>query len=42
MHEKKVEHNVQLQIAKAKQKWIVEYQNEREKKREYIKKHLLA
>ena len=31
-----------LKMAAAKQKWVVEYQGEREKKREYVRQHVLA
>ena len=29
-------------MANAKKKWLIEYQQEREKKREYIRQHVLA
>lgn len=41
-HETKTDRESQLKMANAKKVWLLEYQVEREKKREYIKEHVLA
>lgn len=41
-HETAVDKLSQLQMANAKKKFLLDYQQEREKKREYIKLHLVA
>ena len=41
-HEEAVEKVSALLMANAKKKWLIDYQQEREKKREYIRQHLTA
>jgi len=36
-HENRVDQESQLKMANAKKKWLIEYQAEREKKREFIR-----
>lgn len=31
-----------LKMASAKKRWVIDYQTEREKKREYVRQHVLA
>jgi hypothetical protein len=37
IHDKKVEQETQLKMANAKKRWLIDYQQEREKKREYCR-----
>ena len=41
-HENRVDQESQLKMANAKKKWLIEYQAEREKKREFIRQNVLA
>ena len=41
-HENRVDQESQLKMANAKKKWLIEYQAEREQKREFIRQHVLA
>ena len=41
-HELKVDRDSQLKMANAKKTWLIEYQDEREKKREYIRQKVSA
>ncbi len=36
-HESKVDQESQLKMANAKKRWLIDYQADREKKREYIR-----
>ena len=41
-HERRVDQESQLKMAHAKKKWLIDYQVEREKKREYVLQHVAA
>ena len=41
-HENRVDQESQLKMANAKKRWLIEYQAEREKKREFIRQNVLA
>lgn len=41
-HESKVDRDSQVKMANAKKAWLMDYQEEREKKREYIRQHVTA
>lgn len=41
-HEVMVEKEANIKMANAKKKWLIEYQAEREKKREYIRENVAA
>lgn len=41
-HEQKVDRDSQLKMANAKKSWLIDYQEEREKKREYIRQNVTA
>ena len=41
-HEMQVEKEANIKMANAKKKWLIEYQAEREKKREYIRENVNA
>lgn len=41
-HENRVDQESNLKMANAKKKWLIDYQAEREKKREFIRQNVLA
>lgn len=41
-HEMKVDRESQVKMANAKKSWLIDYQEEREKKREYIRQNVTA
>ena len=41
-HESKVDKQAHVMMANAKKSWLLDYQEEREKKREYIRKNVVA
>lgn len=41
-HEAKVDRDSTVKMANAKKAWLMDYQEEREKKREYIRQHVTA
>jgi len=41
-HDRAVDDEAALKMAHAKKKWLLDYQEEREKKMVYVKQHLLA
>jgi hypothetical protein len=41
-HKNKADHESALKMATAKKKWVIDYQTEREKKREYVRQHVVA
>ena len=41
-HRGKADHESALKMATAKKKWVIDYQIEREKKREYVRQNVLA
>lgn len=41
-HEHKVDRDSNVKMANAKKSWLMDYQEEREKKREYIRQHVVA
>lgn len=41
-HENRVDQDSHFKMANAKKKWLIDYQQEREKKREYLRQHVTA
>jgi len=41
-HTEKVNRDSALLMANAKKRWLIDYQQEREKKREYVKQYVIA
>ena len=41
-HEGRTDKETQLKMANAKKAWLMDYQEEREKKREYIRQNVMA
>ena len=41
-HETDIEKEASLKMAIAKKKWVLDYQEDRDKKNQYVKQHVLA